>query len=52
MEIGFNVNYLLEALGAVETEQVEIALNDGNSSCLIQAPGEERSQFVVMPMRL
>src|SRR5262245_11305200 len=52
IEIGFNVTYLLEALSAVESAQVEIALNDGNSSCLIQTPGEDRSQFVVMPMRL
>jgi DNA polymerase-3 subunit beta len=52
VEIGFNVTYLLEALAAVESAQVEIALNDGNSSCLVQTPGEERSQFVVMPMRL
>ena len=52
MEIGFNVTYLLEALAAVDSERVEIALNDGNSSCLIQIPGETQSQFVVMPMRL
>jgi DNA polymerase-3 subunit beta len=52
LEIGFNVTYLLEALAAVESEQVEIALNDGNSSCLIQMHGDTRAQFVVMPMRL
>jgi DNA polymerase III subunit beta len=52
LEIGFNVNYLMEALSAVDATQVEIALNDTNSSCLIQAPGETQSQFVVMPMRL
>jgi DNA polymerase-3 subunit beta len=52
MEIGFNVNYLLDALGAVETEQVEIGLTDANSSCLIRAPGIETTKFVVMPMRL
>jgi DNA polymerase-3 subunit beta len=52
LEIGFNVTYLLEALAAVESEQVEIALNDGNSSCLIQMHGDTRAQFDVMPMRL
>jgi DNA polymerase-3 subunit beta len=52
MEIGFNVNYLLDALGAVSTEQVQVGLNDANSSCLIKAPGEASSKFVVMPMRL
>jgi DNA polymerase-3 subunit beta len=52
MEIGFNVNYLLDALGAVEAEQVELRLTDGNSSCLIAAPGNDMAKYVVMPMRL
>jgi DNA polymerase-3 subunit beta len=52
MEIGFNVNYLLDALAAVETEQVELGVTDGNSSCLIREPGVDRTKFVVMPMRL
>jgi DNA polymerase-3 subunit beta len=52
MEIGFNVNYLLDALGAIEDDNVELGLNDPNSSCLIKAPGEQSSRFVVMPMRL
>jgi len=52
MEIGFNVNYLLDALAAVTTEQVELGVTDANSSCLIREPGVERTKFVVMPMRL
>jgi DNA polymerase-3 subunit beta len=52
MEIGFNVNYLLDALAAVESEQVELCVTDGNSRCLIREPGVERTKFVVMPMRL
>ena len=52
MEIGFNVNYLLDALGAVESDDVEIGFVDANSSCVIQAPGAERARYVVMPMRL
>jgi DNA polymerase-3 subunit beta len=52
MEIGFNVNYLLDALAAVETDQVELGVTDANSSCLIREPGVERTKFVVMPMRL
>src|SRR5690606_3435548 len=34
MEIGFNVNYLLDALAAVEGERVKIGVTDANSSCL------------------
>lgn len=52
MEIGFNVNYLMEALAAVDGEQVELGFTDGNSSCLIKAPGAVNSRYVVMPMRL
>lgn len=52
MEIGFNVNYLLDALGAVDSDTVEFGVRDGNSSCLIREPEAETSKFVVMPMRL
>lgn len=51
LEIGFNVSYLLDALGAMTGEMVEMWLRDGNSSCLVR---EENAQcrYVVMPMRL
>ncbi|NNF51494.1 MAG: DNA polymerase III subunit beta [Gammaproteobacteria bacterium] len=52
LEIGFNVNYLLDALAAVESDEVEIWLKDSNSSCLITAPGDQSCEYVVMPMRL
>ena len=52
LEIGFNVNYLLDALGAVDGDEVEIWLKDSNSSCLIGAPGDASCKYVVMPMRL
>jgi DNA polymerase-3 subunit beta len=52
MEIGFNVNYLLDALAAVEDDDVEIGLVDPNSSCIVRAPSDEDCLYVVMPMRL
>jgi DNA polymerase III subunit beta len=52
VEIGFNVNYLLDALGAIDSEKVEIGLTDSNSSCLIHAPDTTHTRYVVMPMRL
>lgn len=52
MEIGFNVNYLMEALAAVDGDLVELGFMDGNSSCLIKAPDAVSSRYVVMPMRL
>jgi DNA polymerase III subunit beta len=52
VEIGFNVNYLLDALAALETEKIEIGLTDANSSCLVRSPGTADTKYVVMPMRL
>ena len=52
MEIGFNVNYLLDALSAVENTEVEFGLVDPGSSCVVRAPGDKDSLYVVMPMRL
>ena len=52
MEIGFNVNYLLDALAAVDAEEVEVGFVDPNSSCLIHGPDSENAEYVVMPMRL
>ena len=52
MEIGFNVNYLLDALSAVDEDQVQLGLGDANSSCLVKGPTTENTKFVVMPMRL
>jgi DNA polymerase-3 subunit beta len=52
LEIGFNVNYLLDALAAIEAPDVEVGLTDGNSSCLIRSSTDSSARFVVMPMRL
>jgi len=52
IEIGFNVNYLLDAIGAVDGEEVALSVVDSNSSCLIRAPETDDCKFVVMPMRL
>ena len=51
-EIGFNVGYLLDVLGTIETEMVEIRLGDNNRSALIVGVGDETGRYVVMPMRL
>ncbi len=52
LEVGFNVNYLLDALAAIDGQEVELGLTDSNSSCLIRSPGNTGSRYVVMPMRL
>lgn len=52
IEIGFNVTYLLDALSVIDTDRVQIALTDSNSSCLITAATADGAKYVVMPMRL
>ncbi|MFQ5983308.1 MAG: DNA polymerase III subunit beta, partial [Woeseiaceae bacterium] len=52
IEIGFNVNYLLDALGAIESEEISLSVVDSNSSCLLREPDNEDNKYVVMPMRL
>jgi DNA polymerase-3 subunit beta len=52
LEVGFNVNYLLDALSAIDGQEVELGLTDSNSSCLIRSPGNASARYVVMPMRL
>lgn len=50
--IGFNVNYVLDALNALGTESVVLRLRDGNSSVLLEVPGSREHRHVVMPLRL
>jgi len=52
LEIGFNVNYLLDAIAACTSEQVKLSLSDPNSCCLIQDADDKYCKYVVMPMRL
>ena len=52
MEIGFNIGYLLDVLGIIETDNVELNFYGEESSCLIREPGNQAEVYVIMPMRL
>ncbi len=52
LAVGFNVNYLLDALNALETETVALCFKDPNSSCLAKAPESDNERHVIMPLRL
>ena len=52
IEIGFNVAYLMEAVRALSETVVELHMQDGNSGCLLRSPGDEKTQYLIMPMRL
>jgi len=52
LDIGFNVNYLLDVLNNVPGSQVDCAFGDSSSSALISYAAEKDFKYVVMPMRI
>jgi DNA polymerase-3 subunit beta len=52
LEIGFNVNYMLDVLNVTDSATVSAALRDSNSSCLMTYPDLPDCKYVIMPMRL
>jgi DNA polymerase-3 subunit beta len=52
IDIGFNVNYLLDVLNNVSNEEIECHLGDANSSALFQLANNQKFKYVVMPMRI
>ncbi|MDV6318406.1 DNA polymerase III subunit beta [Chromohalobacter sp. HP20-39] len=52
LEVGFNVGYLVDVLGVLDTDRVQVTLSDPNSSALLEEPGGGDAMYVVMPMRL
>jgi DNA polymerase III subunit beta len=52
LDIGFNVNYLLDVLNNVSGNEIECAFGDSSSSALISYSTEKDFKYVVMPMRI
>ncbi len=52
IEIGFNVNYMLDVLNVTNSETVQASLRDSNSSFLLTYPDQTDCKYVIMPMRL
>lgn len=52
LEIGFNVNYLIDVLNTIQGDKVKISLSGPDTSGLIEDSADDSSLYVVMPMRL
>jgi len=52
IDIGFNVNYLLDGLNSINSEQAIFSFGSPNSSILITSPDNQEFRYVVMPMRI
>ena len=52
IEIGFNARYLMEVIGQIQGEIVQMSLADTGAPSLVQAPADDANLFVLMPMRV
>ena len=52
LSVGFNVNYLMDALAALSGDEIILSLRDAQSSCLLRKVDSDDTQHVVMPLRL
>ncbi len=52
IDIGFNVNYLLDVLNALSGTHVRCAFGDASSSVLMTDPSLDNFKYVIMPMRI
>ena len=52
LEMSFNAQYILDVLGALDGEDVNMSMTEANQSVLIQDPAHPDQTYVVMPMRV
>ena len=51
-EIGFNARYLMDILGQIEGDSVEVHLADAAAPTLIRENDKAAALYVLMPMRV
>jgi DNA polymerase-3 subunit beta len=52
LEVGFNARYFMEALQAMDSEEVELGFIDNSKPCLLRGEADEGFLGLIMPMRL
>lgn len=52
LEIGFNPKYMLDALKAIEDEEVYMDFGSNISPCIIKSTMEDKYTYMVLPVRL
>ncbi len=52
LEIGFNARYLLDITGQIEGKDVRFLLHDAGSPTVIEDTEDEKTLYVLMPMRV
>ncbi|BCL76795.1 DNA polymerase III subunit beta [Jeongeupia sp. HS-3] len=52
LDIGFNIQYLLDVLTNLSADALHFSFGDVNSSVLVTIPDNEHFKYIVMPMRI
>jgi DNA polymerase-3 subunit beta len=52
IQIAFNARYVLDALGVIATDEVELLFDGPLSPGLLRPPGKEHYLYVIMPVRV
>lgn len=52
LELGFNVNYLLDVLSVLKSENIELNIAEGSHTAILKAPNIENALYIVMPMKM
>ncbi len=52
LEMSFNAQYLLDVLGVLDGDDVNMSMTEANQSVLVQDPAHPDQTYVVMPMRV
>ncbi|MEZ5496337.1 MAG: DNA polymerase III subunit beta [Gammaproteobacteria bacterium] len=52
IKTGFNVNYLVDAINAIDSDQIMFSFKNALSSCLIKHPEDNSCRLIVMPIRI
>ncbi len=52
IDVGFNINYLLDLLNNIHSDEFECFLGNASSSALFKLKDNENFKYVVMPMRV
>lgn len=52
VENGYNVDYLIDVARVCREDKIELHLQESEGICILKQPGDERTIWLVMPMRL
>lgn len=52
LKIGINATYLLDVLAILPEGKVELSFSTTDSSILVESPGDDHYQYIIMPMKI